>query len=152
MCTDPLGVLLKCRLCNSHKLPGDVDTALKSSKVLGGLAWFGASLDLDYHSGRYKQGKSWNISISRLTEGPVFYNLVFYDLSPQSRDCHQVITLSIMCAISHDHIIAGVRRDTVPWSWITAVFQVPACHGNTQPKWKRSLELQKKKTLQINGK
>lgn len=103
MCTYPLGILLKCRLCNYRKLPGDVDAAIKSSKVLEGLAWFGASLDLGYHSERHKQGKSWNISISRLTEGPVFYNLVFYDLSLQSRDCHQVITLSIMCAISHSN-------------------------------------------------
>ena len=31
-------MLLKCRFCSSHKLPGDVDTALKSTTVLEDLA------------------------------------------------------------------------------------------------------------------
>ena len=35
---DPLGMLLKCRFCSSHKIPGDVDTDGKSSTVLEELA------------------------------------------------------------------------------------------------------------------
>ena len=36
---DPLGMLLKCRFCGSHKIPGDGDTDVKNSTVLEELAY-----------------------------------------------------------------------------------------------------------------